>query len=264
MIPIPTETVTRTNGAGYGERDQLARGVCAAGNYDHHILLRRRPLTATYCVRSDPNRSAADSERKESRYELRDGTPPIAGVRDAGGHIANNDGRKRQAVRAAPAPPRQNVPPPVRDADGHIASDDGRNVKPSGPRPQEHPTLTVRDGSPPILGATTVLPTGRRRVRPTIPPVRSPRTRHDSACARRWRSVPGRARPAAADAPPTVRDADGHIASDDGRNVKPSGPRPPQPRQTSRPRQTYRRPRAAARRSLRRVRRPADRAAAPR
>ena len=37
--------------------------------------------------------------------------------------------------------------------------------------------------------AGRVLPTGRRGVRPTIPHVRSPRTRRDSACARRWRSV---------------------------------------------------------------------------
>ena len=34
---------------------------------------------------------------------------------------------------------------------------------------QEHPTLTARDGSPPIEGVATVLPNGRRRVRPTIP-----------------------------------------------------------------------------------------------
>ena len=28
-------------------------GVCAAGNYDHHMLRKRRRLTATYCARSD-------------------------------------------------------------------------------------------------------------------------------------------------------------------------------------------------------------------
>ena len=47
-------------------------------------------------------------------------------------------------------------------------------------RRQEHPTLTARDGSPPIRGVATVLPTGRRRVRPTMPHVRSPGTRYDS------------------------------------------------------------------------------------
>ncbi len=35
---------------------------------------------------------------------------------------------------------------------------------------QGHPTLTARDGSPPIRGGATVLPTAR--VRPTIPHVR--------------------------------------------------------------------------------------------
>ncbi len=54
---------------------------------------------------------------------------------------------------------------------------------------QEPPTLTARDGSLPVRGVATVLPTGPRRVRPTIPHVRSPRTRHDAACARRWPSV---------------------------------------------------------------------------
>ncbi len=57
------------------------------------------------------------------------------------------------------------------------------------PRHQGHPTLTARDGPPPIRGVATVLPTGRRRVRPAIPHVRNPRTRHDAARARRWRSV---------------------------------------------------------------------------
>ena len=68
-------------------------------------------------------------------------------------------------------------------------------------RPQGHPTPTARDGPPPIRGVATVLPTGRRRVSPTMPHVRSPRTRHDSACARRWRragwSCIGRSRPRA-------------------------------------------------------------------
>ena len=37
-------------------------GVCAAGNYDHHILRKRRRLTATYCARSDPKQfCGADS-----------------------------------------------------------------------------------------------------------------------------------------------------------------------------------------------------------
>ena len=57
------------------------------------------------------------------------------------------------------------------------------------PASQGHPTLTARNGPPPIRGVATVLPTGRRRVRPTIPPVRSPKTRLDSAGARRRRSV---------------------------------------------------------------------------
>ena len=30
------------------------QGVCAAGNYDHHMLRKHRRLTAIYCVRSDP------------------------------------------------------------------------------------------------------------------------------------------------------------------------------------------------------------------
>ena len=88
---------------------------------------------------------------------------------------------------------------------------DGRPTSPPGvstvlpPGPQGHPTLTARDGSPPIRGGATVLPTGQRRARPTIPPVRSPdRTRRDSAGARRWRSV-GWSRPRPRPGPTTAQ-----------------------------------------------------------
>ena len=66
---------------------------------------------------------------------------------------------------------------------------------------QGHPTLTARDGPPPIRGVAIVLPTGRRHVRPTIPHVWSRRTRHDSVCARRGRSV-GWSWPSSGDAIP--------------------------------------------------------------
>ena len=55
---------------------------------------------------------------------------------------------------------------------------------------QERPTLTAGDGSPPIRGVATGLPTGRRRGNPRFRTSGAPaRTRRDSACARRWRSV---------------------------------------------------------------------------
>ena len=47
LSPIREDVTVTAPGDGGG------LGVCAAGNYDHHMLRKRRGLTATYCVRSD-------------------------------------------------------------------------------------------------------------------------------------------------------------------------------------------------------------------